>query len=188
MATIWNEFGGAPFGLEDVKIATLNADGSYGDEVDVPSVQMFSPNLQTTNAELEGDDITTAVHARNRSAELRLRFGGLSLDAYNVLTGVTVDTYGSTPDSAESMDFTSTDNYPYFGIVGKIADAEGSGCFMVFLPKVKILEGFELGAEFGQFMTPEISARGIADDDGLIMRPIFYEADTSATIPPTMPS
>jgi len=161
----WGVSTGPSFGLQDCKVGLNNLDGTFGTLVDVPSIQLIGINLQTVNAQLEGDDVITDTHSRAISAQVTIRFGSISIAALEVITGVTKALGGITADNQEQLKFGNI-NFPYFGIAG-YADSTGSagGNVQFFAPKVKITEGFEVSFEYGAYSIPNLTATAIYDDD-----------------------
>lgn len=186
--SIFGDFAGATFGLRDLKIAPLTvATMTYGAAVDVPSAQMYEVNPQTVNAQLEGDDQITATHAVATGAQVRFRFGSVPFELISVLTGKTISDYGaeSTGDRIKLLRLDAL-KFPYFGIVGKVDSIEDEGSMMVFVPQVKVMEGFTVGFQYGQFTIPEITCQAIPTTDHGIVEFLKYEEENVAiTIPPT---
>ncbi|MEM4406013.1 MAG: hypothetical protein QXS68_03115 [Candidatus Methanomethylicaceae archaeon] len=156
----------------------------------MPSVQLYEQAIQTVNAQLEGDDTITATHAVATSAQVRIRFGSVSLEALEVLTGKSIQSYGSA-QGGNRANLLKVDalNFPYFGICGKAVGAEG-GELHVFVPMVKIREGFTVSAEYGRFAIPEVTATAVPDPaigDNIIWL-IQYEQATNVSLPPTFPT
>lgn len=182
--SIFDSYGAPQFGLRDCKIATWSATGSYGSAVDVPSVQLMSVDYQTVNAQLEGDDAITATHATAISAQVQLRFGSINFAAYEVLTGVS--SIGSYTSPNRDLLSLGTINFPYIGVIGKANAVEGSGDFAVFIPKVKVMEGFSVSMEYGNFAIPEITLMGVVDGGWNIVNFIRNASATTLTLPPTL--
>lgn len=155
--------GGPSFGLRDVKVAVWNGDGTYGVLVDVPSVQLFSENLQTVNAQLEGDDVITDIHAKAISGQVKVRFGSVALEVLEVITGRTILSTGVTPNRVDRLNFTGT-NFEWFGICGRAESTGQDGDTHLFIPKCKVLEGFEVKFEYGQYTIPELTLMCVPDD------------------------
>lgn len=170
------------FGLYDAKIAVWNAAESYGTAQDVVSVQLMGVTFQNESGTLEGDDIITDVHSVTQSVEVRLRFGFNDLEVYEILTGAT--NTESSPDS-ESM-IIGRQSMPYFALCGRVDATEGDGDTQVFLPKVKIMEGFSISMEKGTYVTPEITAMAVYEGTTYGMGKIINHNTAQAiTIPPT---
>lgn len=190
MSTLF-DFGALSYGLRDAKIAVNNLDGTFGTAVDVPSVQLLVANLQTVNAELTGDDRITATAARIISAQITIRFGSVDLDILEIMTGASIDNSGTTPNRRRQLDI-SNRRLPYFGIAGKADAEEGSGDNHVFVPKLKLMEGFEIRLEYNTFSTPEITCRAVGDDQFLdaddlasVIQVVQYETSTTVALPPS---
>jgi hypothetical protein len=183
--------GGPQFGLRDTKVATNDGDGTYGTAVDVPSVQLLGIQYQTVNAQLEGDDVITDTHAKAISAQMTVRFGSISLDVLEVITGKTIDESGTTPNQVRAMVFDGI-NFPYFAICGKSEATSGGGDTHIFVPKLKIMEGFQIQMQYGQYVIPELTAMAIGDSEydaapGAIFIPIEHETAANIAIPPVLP-
>ncbi len=183
---LFGDYAGPEFGLDDVKIATWNSNGVYGTAVDVPSVQMYTSDLKTVSAELEGDDQITDTHAIGISADIRVKFGSISLEAYEVLTGITsvesTDSPGST--GVKTFDVGNV-KFPYIGICGKSYSTQDAGDTQLFIPKCKIMEGFNVGMQYGQYAIPEITLRAVKDSVyNCIMRIVKHQEAVAVTLPP----
>lgn len=185
----WGLSAGPSFGLNDAKIAVNNLDGTFGTLVDVPSVQMMGVNPQTVNAQLEGDDTITDTHARLISVQVTLRFGSINIAALEVITGLSKVLGGQVAnnDQQEQLLFTGL-NFPYFGITGMAeATSATGGNVQIFVPKVKIMEGFELTLEYGNYSIPNLTAMAVYDDDYAgIMSVIESEAAFAIAMPPVL--
>jgi hypothetical protein len=181
----FDAYGAPQFGLNDVKIATWNAAASYGSAVDVMSVQLMGANLQMVSAVLNGDDTITAIASRAIGGEVRIRFGGVSLAALEVLLGNTATSSVASPNIVKQLKIVGGDNMPYFGIVGKALAEEGIGDFLVFFPKVRIMSDVNLATlEYGTFAIPELTAQAVDDSTYGICSVIQRMTAGSFTIPP----
>jgi hypothetical protein len=178
------DYGAPAVGLNDVKIAPLNADGTYGDEVDVPSVSLLGVDVQTVSAQLEGDDKITDTFANVIGAQVRVRFGSIDLEVLEVLTSASVEESGDTPNRYKKLDI-GEDKMQYFGLCGKINSSRDSGDTHLWVPKIKVMEGFSLGFEYGTYSIPELTCMAVADDNDTLIKPIRHETAEAITIPPT---
>jgi len=172
--------GGPQFGLDDAKIAVWNGDGTYGTAVDVPSVQMMDVQYQTVNGQLEGDDIITDTHAKARSAQVRIRFGSVSFPVLAVLTGVpTVSSPGARTQRFGKI------NFPYFGLCGRALSTRDGGDTHLFVPQCKIMEGFTVSFQYGQYAIPEITCMAVYDTTFQdIYRSVEHDVAQAVTVPP----
>jgi hypothetical protein len=174
------------FGLADVKIATWNSAGSYGSAVDVFSVQMMGVNMQTVSAELNGDDQITAIASRAISGSVQLRFGGLSIEALEVLLGITATSSISSPNNIKNFRINGGQDTPYFGLVGRAVSEGDAGDTLIFIPKARIMNEIQLAQlEYGAFVIPQVEARCISDTSYGIINIVTREtASTTVAIPP----
>jgi hypothetical protein len=183
--SLFGDYAGPEFGLRDVKIAGWNVGDTYDAAVDVPSVQMYGVNPQTVNANLEGDDRITDSHSIVTMAQVRIRFGSISLEALEVLIGQTVNESSSTPTRVKTLKILGSMKFPYFGILGKALATQDAGATHIWVPKVKIMEGFEVGMQYGQYVIPELTCQAVAPSDGgTIAEFLKYETDIDLVIPP----
>jgi hypothetical protein len=185
MAT-FNPYAGLPFGIRDAKIALYNsADETYGTLFDIPGVSEFTLNLETINSKLEGDDEIVGVYASGIGVNVTVKFGGIPLEVYEVLAGLTrTTTYGTTPNRKVILPFTAS-RYPYVGIVGKMLSAEDDGATVIFVPKIKVMDGFSIGSSYGQFVAPQVQMYAVSrPSDQLLLGVYLYETEPSLTVMP----
>lgn len=116
-----------PFGLRDVKIWQLDDTGArMNPGVDLPVAQTFSFKETVSSDQLKGDDIIQASHDYEPIIEWELDAGGISLEAYAILTGGTVTSSGTTPSQIKTFSKLTTDAKPYFEVEGQaISDSGG---------------------------------------------------------------
>ncbi len=179
---------GKNFGLYDVKVALMNADGSYGAAVDVDSARVFVVRLNTVNGTLEGDDEITDAHARAISANLELEFGGpVQFDVLAAITGKSSHVYAEGMANQATLISFDNFNFPYFAVCGR-SDQTIAGDDHVYLPKVKIMEGFEVSFQYGQYSIPRLTAMGLRKVPWNIFSIVEHTALTEVVIPPVLPS
>jgi hypothetical protein len=171
------------FGLNDVKVASWVATESYGSAVDVESVQMSGVDIETEQGTLEGDDIITDVHAKIQNIRFRIRFGFKDLDLVAALTGITIT---DSDPNAQVLPI-ARDNMAYFALCARADATSGGGDTQIWLPKLKLLDGFSFSMEKGQYMTPEMAGIGVYEGTTHGMGWIINNATAqSVTIPPTV--
>jgi len=170
-------FGHEPFGLRDVKLTNIAGDT----QVDLPAARTLKFGERIRSGELSGDDSLKAVVAFAEAVEWSLEAGGISLEAYALITGRTPTDSGSTPSQTKTLVGSAGDVFPYIKIYGQ---ALGSGAddihCKLFKAKVTSIEGTFGEGEF--FVT---SCSGIAVDDGVTGIYEFVENETSSTLPET---
>lgn len=151
-----------PYGLRDVKLRQMGSDGSLGTSVDLPVSMTFSFKETEEYEELRGDDRLVAIHGKGPEVEWELEAGGISLDAWKVLTGGTITNSGSGTTEQKSFTKKTTDARPYFQVEGlSLGDDGGSTYVKVYKCKC---DG-DLEGEFadGQFFTTKCSGRGLGN-------------------------
>lgn len=170
------------FGVRDCKIASWTSTGTYGTAQDVVAISQVSVEIQTSNAQLEGDDSIVDVHAVQTVGQVTFRFGFRDREVYNILTGADISTSGTsyyTTFDAETR--------PYFGLAALIYETNGTGSRIVFVPKLKVMEAFQIQSQYGQYATPELTAMAVADGTYGIMRVYDYASLATIALPPTFP-
>jgi len=149
-----------PYGLRDVKLTPLGADGATpGTPVDLPVSRTLSFSEAEDFEELRGDDAVQASHGSGPTVEWDLESGGISLEAYAVMAGGTVTTSGVTPAAKKTYSKKTTDSRPYFKIEGQSINDNG-GDFHCVIYRAKAdgsLEG-EMGD--GAFWLTSASGKG----------------------------
>lgn len=149
-----------PYGLRDVKLTPLGADGKTpGTAVDLPVARTFSYADTEDFEELAGDDQKVATHGAGPVVEWSLEGGGISLEAYAVMAGGIVTTSGVTPDQVKTYKKSATDQRPQFKAEGQaISDSGGDLHGLVYRCKADgSLEG-EMGN--GAFWLTSASGKG----------------------------
>lgn len=115
-----------PYGLREIKIAEMNADGTYQAAVKLPAAQTLSFGESEDFNTLRGDDKKQAVVGGGASVSWDLEAGGIDLDAYAVIAGGTVTVTGVTPNIVKTYKKQGADTRPYFKVEGRsISDAGG---------------------------------------------------------------
>lgn len=155
---------GVNFGVKDGKAAPWLGNGSWGAQVDVPSVQLIGVTAQMQSGELLGDDVKTDIHAKIISGRCRLRWGGLKLDILPVISNQTLTSSGSTPNRVRRVKV-AADSMKYFGLCGKSDSTNALGDDHVWVPKLKIVSDITLiEMANGAYTIPECEAEIIPDD------------------------
>jgi hypothetical protein len=170
-------YGDKPFGLNDVKLTNIGGTT----QVDLPSARVLKFSERMKSGELSGDDMLVAVASFAEAVEWELEAGGITLEAYALLTGRTVSTSGTTPNRTTSLHGHGAECFPYIKIYGKaLSECTGDIHAKIFKAKVTKLEGSLQEGEF--FVT---SCSGIAIDDGTNGMWEFIQNETAATLPAT---
>lgn len=149
-----------PYGLRDVKITPLGADGSTpGTGVDLPAGRIMHFSDAEDFTDLRGDDKLLAKHGNGARQEWSLESGGISLDAYAVMAGGTVTSSGVTPNVKKTYSKKSTDSRPYFKAEGQ-AISDNGGDLHGLLYKCKADSALEGEMGDGAFWISNASGTG----------------------------
>lgn len=168
------------FGLADCKIALRTAAGTYGTALDVKAVTDLLVEVQTVEAELTGDDGIVDTHARGIKGIVTVKFGFSSLAPYALITG---ETHESSASGNERIRFGKF-SPPYIAIAGQIKATNTSGDSHIYIPKCKLMSGFQLGGRYGEYITPELRFTAVVDDnDDKIFHIVDHVAVTTVVIP-----
>lgn len=154
-----------PFGLRDVKLVPINADGSLGVPVDLPVARTFTFTETEAFQDLMGDDTTVASHGAGPTVDWDLEAGGISFEAYQVMAGGTITTSGTSPTSKKVFSKLTTDERPYFNVTGQaISDSGGDMHALVFRCKAN----GDLEGQFtnGAFALTKAKGKGYGNNVG----------------------
>lgn len=125
-----------PYGLRDLKVATLDSAGVKGSLVDLPNGQTLEFTETTESQELRGDDVVVATRTTINGVEWSLEAGGISFEAMVVMVGGTITSTGTTPNIKKSWTRLNTEAYPDFFLEGQ-AMSESGGDHHVVIYRVK---------------------------------------------------
>ncbi len=170
-------YGDKPFGLRDVKLTNIGGTT----QVDLPAGQKLGFKFRMTTGELRGDDQIMSIQSMVDAAEWSLEAGGISLEAWALLTGYTQTEAGTTPSQTNTLNITGGACMPYFKIYGKVVGDTCADDIHVLLYKCKLTEPLEGEFSDGEFMITKCA--GIAIDDvtnGLVD---FVQNETAAALP-----
>lgn len=169
-------FGDKPFGLRDVKLTSI--DGAT--QVDLPNSQTMRFSEVLTSGELRGDDATRSIVAYTDKVEWELSAGGISLEAYALMTGRSLATAGTTPNQTKTLTASAGDVFPYFKIYGKSV-GDGADDIHVKIWKAKLMQPIEGTYQDGEFLVTSCS--GVAIDDGSNGIFDIVQNETAANLP-----
>lgn len=172
-------YGQKPFGIYDIKLT--NIAGSA--QVTLPYAQTLSFSERLVSGELRGDGKTVAVVSEVDAVEASLEAGGISLEAYALMSGRTVVTSGTTPTRNSTLKGQGAQRFPYFKVYGRSL-ADGIDDIHVKLFKCKLTNGLEGSLGDGEFMMSNMAAI-ICIDDGTNGIFDIVQNETAAALPGT---
>lgn len=120
-----------PYGLRDIKVATLDNAGVKGSLVDLPAAQTLEFTEETASQVLRGDDAVVAQRVTIDAVSWTLDSGGISFEAYVVIAGGAISTTGSTPNVVKKWTRLGTDSYPDFFMEGQSMSESGGDHHLV---------------------------------------------------------
>ncbi len=137
-------FGDRPFGLR--QIALYSSDGSG--KILLPAAMMLhcTPKIEAETFSAEGRNVGAAAFLSG--AEWELEAGGLSLEAYGKLTGLTAASAGSTPNRTLTLAADAGNAFPYIRIYGRAVSDTGDVYCRLYRCKLTAIEGTFRGKEF----------------------------------------
>lgn len=154
-----------PFGLRQVKLTPLNADGSEdtANAVFLPASRTFSFADTEEFETLEGDDRTVASHGAGPTVDWELEGGGISLAVWKVLSGGNNATSGVSPNAKKTYTKKTTDSRPYFNVEGR-AISDNGGDFHATVFRCKADGDLEGELSNGSFLLTSASGKGYGDE------------------------
>lgn len=174
-----------PFGLRDIRLYPVNADGSLGSGVNLPAAQTFQFNDTESFQELLGDDITIAAHGAGPTVDWELDAGGISIQAYQIIAGGASAITGTTPNQKNTYTKLTTDQRPYFQVEGQaISDSGGDMHAVVY--RCKATGDIEGKMDNGNFSLTKAKGKGYGDTQGTSPTNklyVFVQNETAVAIP-----
>lgn len=154
-----------PYGLRDVKLTPLGADGSTpGTAVDLPASQTFKFSESEDFEDLRGDDKLIAQHGSGPVINWELESGGISLEAYAVMAGGTVTTSGTTPNIKKTYKKSALQQRPYFKAEGQ-AISDNGGDLHGIVYKCKATDDLEGEMADASFWVSSAGGIGLASTE-----------------------
>lgn len=138
-----------PYGLRDVKVATLDNVGTKGTLVDLPNSQTFEFQETTSEQELRGDDAVKATRTTVDAVEWTLEAGGINFAAMKVIAGGTITVSGVTPAVKHQWRRLEGETYPDFFVEGQaLSESGGDQHTVVYRAKASQISGSHQDQEF----------------------------------------
>lgn len=138
-----------PYGLRDIKVATLDNAGVKGSLVDLPNAQTLEFEEQTETQTLRGDDTVVAQRTTVSAVAWTLEAGGIAFEAMVIIAGGTVSSTGTTPTVVKSWVRLGTDAYPDFYLSGlALSESGGDHVTKIHRAKATQISGSHTDQEF----------------------------------------
>lgn len=168
-----------PYGLREVVLTPISDAGVEGTPVKLPASQTFSFSEEEEFEELRGDDEVQAIRGKGPSCSWDLEAGGISLAAYKVMAGGTIELTGTTPSQVQTFTKNTGDARPYFKVEGRAIN-DGGGDFHAVVFKCRASESLEGELSDGTFWVTSASGTGIGGPDGDLYK--FVQNETATEI------
>ena len=164
------------FGMNDIKVTNM----AGTTQADLPAARKLNFKERMKTGESSGDDRLQAVASFFEAIEWDLEAGGMSLEAYAIMTGRTLATSGVSPDEVKTLPAAGASRMPYFKIYGKsLGDGDDDIHIKIF--KAKITDGLDGTFEDGNFMSTSVKGIGVDDGSNGVYEPVVNE--TAAELP-----
>jgi hypothetical protein len=164
------------FGLRDIKLTPISGVG----QVDLPHAMTLTVKERVISGEMHGDDAVQAIVAFSDAVEWELEAGGISLEAYVLMTGRSVALTGTGSSEVNTVSVNAGDVYPYFKIYGQ-SMGDGTDDIHVKLNKAKLTAAIEGQFKDGEFYVTKCS--GVAIDPGATPTMEIVQNETATTLP-----
>jgi hypothetical protein len=129
-----------PFGIRDIKLikyTTLAADVLDVAMVDLPYGRTLTFSEAEEFEDLRGDDQLVTSHGSGANVEWELESGGISLEAWAILSGGTVTVSGIGAAQIKTYRKNVNDQKPFFAIIGQsISDSGGDMHCIIYRARV----------------------------------------------------
>jgi hypothetical protein len=147
-----------PFGMN--QIILVSRDGETQVQLMASRTLEFEESVVT--GEFTGDDELQGLMTVPTGVKGKIEAGGISLEAYALMTGHTFNTSGSTPNQVGTMEG-DANRYPYFQIFGKSLGDETDDIH-IKIYKAKLTSGLKGSFKYGEFMATEIEFMAVKEN------------------------
>jgi len=167
-------YGDRPFGLRQVKLT----DEAGANAVTLPRALMMhvTPRMEVTEFTAEAVVVGTSVFAA--AADWELEAGGLSLEAWAKLTGLSAAAAGSTPNRTWTMTAAAGAEFPYLRVYGRAVGDAGSDDVYCVMYRCK-LTSIEGSFRRGDFYITSCAGVAVSNATGLYQ---FVQRETGAAL------
>lgn len=165
-----------PFSLVEIRVASYTSFGDYGTPVSLDVDQMLTFEPQADNDDLRDsgaivDGLSVVTHATGT-----IGFGGITVDALNIMTGTSSSSSGTTPNRVLTRNWAAGSNgLPYFAAIG-VTRASGNRRKVICIPKMILntYPSFNMDGTENKFIINEVEFRAFADGSNSY---VFIEKD-----------
>lgn len=146
---------GKPFGLKQIRL--VNNEDTLAE--DFPAALELEFEETVVSGEFFGNDELQGLVTQPLGIKGKFKSGGISLQAYALMTGHTLNETGVTPNRVATLEGDAT-TFPYFKVYGKSLGDEGDDVHIKLL-KVKLTGSPKGSFKRGEFFMQEAEFQGI---------------------------
>jgi hypothetical protein len=166
-----------PFGLREIKIKSHDATPVTAT---LPAAQSLKFTERVVSNELKGNDKVVVTVSFVEAVEWEVGAGGISMDAYAIMTGRTLAAAGTGAAETTTMSIKAGDSFPWFTLYGKSMGDAGDDVH-VKLGMCKLTGGLDGEFKGGDFYVATLKGTAVDDGTGLIADVVRNE--TAAALP-----
>lgn len=137
-------YGDMPFGMNKI---VLRSGSTY---VELPAALKLTFKEKVVTGRGRGGDRLRALATAPDGVEWEMEALGISLEAYALMTGLTVVESGSSPNHTAELSSSDTNRYPYFDIYGK-ALGVGADDVHYYIMNAKLTDGMDAPLQDAEF-------------------------------------
>jgi hypothetical protein len=163
------DYGDMPFGMKEIKLKV----GST--VVELPAAMTLGFKEKVVTGRGRGGDRLRALATAPDGVEWDMGALGLPLKAYGLMTGLTAQETGTTPNRSTTLSSSDTNRYPYFDIYGR-ALGVGADDVHYHIINAKLTDGMDAKLEDAKFT--EGKFKGEALDWEIIQNETAEDLDT----------
>jgi hypothetical protein len=168
------DYGDKPFGLREVIFTSM--DGLA--QANLPASRTLGFKERVVTGEFHGNDELQGGVTIPVGVEGDVESGGISLDAYALVTGHTLTPSGAAPNRTATLEGDAS-SFPYFKIYGKSVD-DGGGDVHCKIFKAKLSEAPEGEFKYGEFFVTKMKFVGYKESGKAFE---FVANETEAELP-----
>jgi len=179
-----------PYGMRDIKLTAYD-DASGTDlaaaSVDLPYARTLSFSEAEDFEELKGDDRTISMRGKGATVEFELESGGISLEAWAIMSGGEVLEEGATPDRSITLRKRGQNARPWFRVEGQ-AISDSGGDIHCILYRCRVTDTLEGEMNEGEFFLTACKGNALPlldDVDDVLYDFVQNETAVPVTLVPT---
>jgi hypothetical protein len=168
-------------GVNDLKVAVLDASDAPGSNIDMLGVKSFSVSTESSSDTQTGDDSVLATTQEAKSLAVSVSVAAANAAALAAVTGGTVATSGTTPNRIITYKETSQPVSRYVQLTGQGTGRDtGGSAFRMLVYKAGLESGPNFELSDGNWLEPKLDLRGV-DKAGFLFIASNYETSVAIT-------